>query len=93
MAAPGYVTKARARLSARTAGARTAMELTKARAQSVGSEGYIWRTVRDSDVRPSHKGMEGKFVRWDDPPTLDNLTGHAGGLPNCRCYAEPIIPD
>jgi uncharacterized protein with gpF-like domain len=37
--------------------------------------------------------MEGKFVRWDEPPTLDNLTGHAGALPNCRCRPEPVIPD
>ncbi|MDR0067994.1 phage head morphogenesis protein, partial [Acinetobacter sp. 11520] len=30
---------------------------------------------------------------WDNPPTLDNLKGHAGCLPNCRCYPEPSIPD
>jgi uncharacterized protein with gpF-like domain len=37
--------------------------------------------------------MEGKFVTWDDPPTLDGMKGHAGQFPNCRCYPEPVIPE
>lgn len=77
---------------ARTETSKAYAELTKARAQSIGSEGYIWRTGRDGAVRPSHRAMEGKFVRWDEPPTLDNMTGHAGEFPNCRCHAEPVIP-
>lgn len=89
----GDVAASRARLIARTEVSRTAGNLTEARARSIGSEGYIWRTSGDSDVRTSHRQMNGKFVRWDDPPTLDKLTGHAGCLPNCRCYAEPVIPE
>ncbi|WP_082773076.1 phage minor head protein [Methylobacterium sp. CCH5-D2] len=89
----GEVTEARATLIARTEVSRTASALTQARAEHVGSEGYIWRTSGDGDVRPSHRTMEGKFVRWDSPPTLDKLTGHAGCLPNCRCYSEVVIPD
>ena len=89
----GEVTKSRATLIARTEVGRAATNLMQARATYVDSEGYHWRTVRDKDVRPSHRKMEGKFVRWDDPPTLDNLRGHAGALPNCRCWPEPIIPD
>lgn len=89
----GEVTKARANLIARTEIGRAASTLTQVRAEAVGSVGYIWRTSRDSDVRPSHKRMEGRFVAWDAPPELDGLTGHAGALPNCRCYSEPVIPD
>jgi SPP1 gp7 family putative phage head morphogenesis protein len=89
----GEVTKSRAMLIARTEVSRTATALTKARAQHIGSEGYIWRTTRDGAVRPSHKAMEGKFVRWDDPPEIEGMKGHAGGFPNCRCFPEPIIPD
>jgi hypothetical protein len=37
--------------------------------------------------------MNGQVVAWDDPPTLDGLTGHAGALPNCRCIPLPIIPE
>lgn len=89
----GEVTKSRANLIARTEVARTASGLTMARAQHVGSDGYIWRTSEDSDVRASHKKMAGKFVKWNDPPTLDGMTGHAGMFPNCRCYPEPVLPD
>lgn len=87
------VTEARARLIARTETSRAASNLLEARSLYVGSEGYIWRTAEDGDVRPSHKKMEGKYVRWGQPPTLDKMTGHAGCLPNCRCWAEPVLPD
>lgn len=90
--ASGEVCKSRADLIARTEVGRTATNLTQARAQYVGSTEYIWRTSRDERVRHSHAEMEGRTVAWNDPPTLDNLTGHAGALPNCRCYPEPIIP-
>jgi len=89
----GNVTEGRARLIARTETSRAASNLLEARARYVGSDGYIWRTSDDGDVRPSHKKMEGKFVSWGDPPTLDNMKGHAGCLPNCRCWAEPVLPD
>jgi SPP1 gp7 family putative phage head morphogenesis protein len=89
----GEVTKSRADLIARTEVGRTSTLLTQARAEHVGSEGYNWRTAGDSDVRPSHKAMNGKFVLWTAPPTLDGLTGHAGAVPNCRCFPEPVLPD
>jgi SPP1 gp7 family putative phage head morphogenesis protein len=89
----GEVTQSRANLIARTEVARTSSALTQARAEHAGSTTYIWRTAHDSDVRPSHRKMEGAAIRWDQPPTLDGLTGHAGMLPNCRCYAEPVFPD
>lgn len=89
----GAVTESRARLIARTEVSRAQSNLTEARARYVGSDGYIWRTSKDGGVRDSHKEMEGKYVRWGSPPTLDGLVGHAGCLPNCRCWAEPVIPD
>ncbi|MCS3839400.1 SPP1 gp7 family putative phage head morphogenesis protein [Pseudomonas sp. JAI111] len=89
----GEVSESKAKLIARTEVSRTAATLTEARAKAVGSEGYIWRTSGDSDVRHSHAEMNGKFVRWDSPPTLDKMTGHAGCFPNCRCYPDPVIPE
>jgi SPP1 gp7 family putative phage head morphogenesis protein len=89
----GHVTASRAMLIARTEVARTASTLTKVRAEYVGSVGYLWRTSKDVAVRLSHKQMEGQFVRWDEPPTLDQFQGHAGTIPNCRCWPEPVIPD
>lgn len=88
----GAVSKARATSIARTTVSTASTKFTQARAQHIGSEGYFWR-ISGVNTRPSHKEMRDKFVRWDSPPTLDNLTGHAGCLPNCECYAEPAIPD
>jgi SPP1 gp7 family putative phage head morphogenesis protein len=87
-----HVTKTRATLIARTEVSKASVALTQARALHIGSEGYIWHTVGDMLVRESHKKMNGKFVKWSEPPTLDNLTGHAGCIPNCRCWPEPEIP-
>ena len=91
--ASGEVAKSRATLIARTEVARTASTLTQARAVHVGSEGYIWRTAEDSDVRESHRRMSDRYVEWSNPPTTDGLVGHAGCVPNCRCYPEPVIAD
>lgn len=94
VARSGLVSENRAKLIARTEVARTASVLTQARAEHIGSEGYIWRTSNDSDVRHSHKEMNGRYVRWDTPPRLsDGTVTHAGQIYNCRCYPEPVIPD
>lgn len=90
----GKVTESRAMLIARTEIARTASGLTMARSQYVGCTHYVWRTSRDGSVRESHKHMEGKVIAWADPPTLEDGTKtHAGMIYNCRCYAEPILPE
>lgn len=88
----GEVSYSRAKVIATTEVSKAGTALTQARAASVGSEGYIWRTARDGQTRDSHAAMEGKFVRWDSPSTLDGMTVHAGEAPNCRCYPEPVIP-
>lgn len=88
----GEVSETDARRIARTEVSKANTALTLARAESIGSIGYIWRTARDGDTRESHRAMEGVFVRWDSPPTLDGMTGHAGDFPNCRCYPEPVVP-
>lgn len=91
----GEVTESRARLIARTEVARASSLLTQARATHVGSEGYIWRTARDRDVRPEHRKLEGKYFRWDDPPVAGSSgeRAHAGQIYNCRCNPEPVIPE
>lgn len=91
----GKVTESRARLIARTEVSRASSNLNQARAVAAGSEGYIWRTSMDADVRDTHKAMEGRYVRWDTPPKTDPGLDpyHAGCGPNCRCYPEPVFPD
>ena len=89
----GLVTRSRAITIARTETARTSSILTQVRAQKVGSTEFIWRTARDANVRASHKKLEGKTFRWDDPPECD--PGHRalpGQIWNCRCWGEPVIP-
>ncbi|WOJ33112.1 phage minor head protein [Citrobacter koseri] len=89
--ASGDVAASRAQLIARTEIGRATGALTQARALSVGSEGYWWR-IEGAGTRDSHYKMRNKFVRWDNPPTLDGMTGHAGCLPNCKCWPEVQIP-
>ncbi|MNU33604.1 Phage Mu protein F like protein [compost metagenome] len=91
----GEVTQARARLIARTEVAKASSNFIQARALGAGSEGYIWRTSDDADVRDTHKAMEGRYVRWDSPPKTDPSLDpyHAGCGPNCRCYPEPVFPE
>jgi SPP1 gp7 family putative phage head morphogenesis protein len=83
-----------ARRIARTETAKAQAALTQTRAQNLGINWYVWRTVRDS-----HRHMEGVLVPWGNPPNPEALIGketttgpyHAGNTFNCRCYAEPLI--
>jgi SPP1 gp7 family putative phage head morphogenesis protein len=90
----GRVTRNRATMIARTETARVSSALTAARAEHVGSTHFVWRTVRDRRVRPSHRKLEGTVHRWDTPPEVDpGFRYLPGQFINCRCYPEPIIPD
>lgn len=60
---------------------------------------YRWRCVAGSPahpVRPSHKALDGKVFRWDDPP-ITTAPGepvrrnNPGQDYNCRCGAIPLI--
>jgi len=93
----GQVAAGRAKLIARTETSRTAALLTEARAQYVGSTHYRWHSSEDAQVRPRHRQLNKKIFRWDDPPDAGE-PGHPmrynpGCGPNCRCWAEPILPD
>jgi SPP1 gp7 family putative phage head morphogenesis protein len=91
----GLVTASRARTIARTETSRTASLLLEGRARYVGSTHYIWHTSGDSDVRPTHKKLNRKTFAWNDPPVTEETgeRAHPGQIWNCRCWAEPIIPD
>lgn len=88
------VTESRATLIARTEIAKANSSLTQARAQYVGATHYIWRSAEDGDVRQSHREMNGKIFRFDQPPAVEGEGNHGpGDIYNCRCFAEPIIPN
>lgn len=50
--------------------------------QDKGSQ-YIWHTMLDNRVRPSHLVREGQVFSWADHPW-------PGEEPNCRCWAGQI---
>lgn len=89
------VTESRATLIAITEVGRASSNLTQARAEHIGSDSYVWRTARDSDVRESHRKLEGTVHKWSSPPICDPpaYRAHPGCIWRCRCYPEPIIPD
>jgi SPP1 gp7 family putative phage head morphogenesis protein len=88
------VTASRATLIARTEISKANAAITQARSEYVGATHYIWRTAGDGDVRESHREVDGKIFAFMAPPTLsDGMTGNPGEFPNCRCFAEPIIPE
>jgi len=91
----GNVTVGRAKTIARTETSRTSSLLLESRAKFVGSTHYRWHTVGDSDVRPEHRKLNNKIFEWDDPPIAGSNGERAnpGCIYNCRCWAEPIIPD
>lgn len=91
----GKVAASKAKALARDAISRTSSLLTQVRAEHIGSEGYIWRTSMDADVRPLHRKLEGKFIKWNSPPVSgeNGERAHAGQIYGCRCWEEPVIPD
>lgn len=83
-----------AKVIARTESAKLQTVILENRATSLGSVAYIWLSSNDRRTRPSHKMMNGVVVFWKhEKPHLDNMIGHAGEFPNCRCSPQPIMDD
>lgn len=92
------LTRAHAKLIARTETSKASTALTRARAESAGISWYIWKTSEDARVRGSHRHMDNVIVAWNDPPSPEALIHmknyghyHAGEFPNCRCYPAPLL--
>ncbi len=88
------VEKPHARLLARDQIGKLNAKIAKAQQQDAGIEEYIWCTCGDSRVRDSHKALNGKKFRWDDPPVVDEKTGrrcHPQEDYQCRCRAKPVF--
>jgi SPP1 gp7 family putative phage head morphogenesis protein len=83
------ITKNRANLIARDQVSKLNGELTQIRQTGLGISEYIWRTVDDERVRDEHELLDGERFSWANPPA----EGHPGEPINCRCIAEPAIPE
>lgn len=81
--------KSRSKLIARDQTNKFNGQLTQMRQQEVGIGSYIWSSARDERVRPEHAALDGKTIKWSEPPSI----GHAGQPIQCRCIAQPIITD
>jgi SPP1 gp7 family putative phage head morphogenesis protein len=86
------VTDSRAKLIARDQVAKLNGNLTQQRQRDIGVDSYTWRTVGDERVRETHEEVDGQVFSWDSPPseTDDN---HPGEDYQCRCWAEPVLPE
>ena len=61
-------------------------KLSEVRLQESGANSYVWISMDDEKVRPTHAANDGQIFSWDNPPP----TGHPGHEHNCRCQAAPI---
>jgi len=84
------VTDSRAKLIARDQVSKLNGNLTMERQVDMGVDSYTWRTVGDERVRETHADNEGQVFEWAMPP---EETGHPGEDINCRCWAEPVLPE
>lgn len=78
-------------------------QIIEQRQRDLGIETYIWETAKDERVRPSHKVLQGKLCRWDDPTvysddngktwksrsTIGGILLHPGMDIACRCIGQP----
>lgn len=99
------ITRRHAKLIARDQTSKLNGSLTKLRQQELGIRTYRWQTAGDERVRPSHRVLDDKICRWDDPTVyLDEDTGkwekrskiggtnvHTSVDVNCRCVPIPMI--
>ena len=67
-------------------------DIQKAQQIASGIEYYIWLTSKDERVRQSHRELDGKNCRWDNPPeNSDGRACHPGEDYGCRCIAIPVF--
>ena len=85
------IDKRHAMLIARDQTAKLNAAITQHQQQEAGIESYTWSTSWDDRVRDSHRKLDGKPFRWDDPPeTEKGRKCHPGQDYQCRCCAIPI---
>lgn len=84
--------KRHARLIARDQVAKLNAAITQRQQTDAGIRRYRWSDSRDERVRDSHKKLNGRIFRWDDPPETDaGRRCHPGQDYQCRCCALAIF--
>lgn len=100
------VSKKRAELIAQNEIGNLYGQLEKRNQENIGIRYYEWDTRLDERVRPSHKVMQGKLCRWDDPTVYKDSYDDTEWKPRsaiggvqlhpsmdirCRCHAGAVI--
>lgn len=99
------ITERHAKFIARDQTSKINGDLSKIRAESLGSKTYTWSGSMDERERDSHRSMQGKLCRWDDPTVYSDDDGKTwksrrsiGGVLlhpsqdyNCRCIALAVV--
>jgi SPP1 gp7 family putative phage head morphogenesis protein len=86
------VSDSRAKLIARDQVAKLNGQFTRERQTEAGVDSYVWRTVGDERVRETHEMADGNTYSWSSPPE-ETDGNHPGEDYQCRCWAEPILPE
>jgi SPP1 gp7 family putative phage head morphogenesis protein len=83
---------------ARTEVSKADTAITRARAEDINLDWYIWKNSQDARVRKSHKIMENVVIPWSEPPSPEILAHEKsegyyapGEIYNCRCVALPVV--
>jgi SPP1 gp7 family putative phage head morphogenesis protein len=76
----------RAKLIARDQIGKLNGQLSAMRQKAAGIDSYVWQTMGDERVRPTHRVRNGKTYKWSDPGIKP------GEEIRCRCLASPIFP-
>lgn len=72
-------------------------DVNRVRQGDLGITSFVWRSMGDERVRTDetegpdmgHRERNGRTFKWNSPPE-----GETPGEPiNCRCYAEPALPE
>lgn len=87
----GDVSYSAAKRIARTESARASSFLTQVRAEHLGCTEFVWHAVMDGRTRQSHRELNRKSFKYDDPPIVDGQPLIPGQTYNCRCWHEPIF--
>ncbi len=81
----------RAKLIARDQTTKFNSTVHLAQAKAAGIEEFIWSTSKDASVRASHKALDGRTFRYDNPPIVDHERALPGQPIQCRCQAIPKV--
>ena len=89
-----HVSRSKAKFLARDQMAKLNSDLAQAQQRDAGITQYEWSSSQDGRVRDTHRELNGKRFRWDEPPVVDKKTGrraHPGQDYQCRCVALPVF--